>query len=146
LKVSANRRPNNPFAHVQPLPNRTLLAWVDGHGRPHQAAANRKATSIDFHLAGIARQGAKYPNRRNYEGFYWCSQTKSHVWYESMAEYTALMWMDYSYDVAAVASQPMCIVFPDGHRHYPDYFVVLGTGDQLVVDVRPLALVDDKAS
>lgn len=88
----------------------------------------------------------KYQHRRNYEGYYQCAGSGQPIWYESMTEYTALMGLDHQHRLAGIAAQPFCILFPNGMRHYPDFFAVHESGRQWVYDVRPAELVDEKAA
>lgn len=91
------------------------------------------------------RKGANYQHRRNYEGHYWCAGSRSHVWYESMTEYSALMYLDHTLEIAELSSQPACVYFDDGSRHYPDFFARLKSGKRIMFDVRPVDLIDDVA-
>lgn len=89
-----------------------------------------------------SRTSHNYRQRRNYEGFYWCAGSRSHVWYESMTEYTSLMYLDHTQAPSAVAAQPMWIYFHDGTKHCPDYFAVLRSGRRVVYDVKPVERID----
>src|SRR5690625_4642359 len=62
-----------------------------------------------------------------------------------MTEYTALMYLDHTERLSAVASQPVCFHFADASRHYPDFFALHESGEKVMYDVRPLALVDKTA-
>jgi hypothetical protein len=63
-----------------------------------------------------------------------------------MVEYTALMWWDHVGSIQAIAPQPMCLIFSDGGRHYPDFFGLDADGTQVLYDVRPEELIDEKAA
>lgn len=133
------------FRNLTSIIKRDILVWTDRDGEPRSAPADRGATKLNMHTAQLSRQPAKYQHRKHYEGFYWFSGTQAHVWHESMAEYTALMWWDHHRSIEAIASQPMCIIFADGTRHFPDFFAVHSDGSQVLYDVRPSALLDEKA-
>lgn len=125
---------------------RDVLHWIDAEGIGHMAPADGMATGLELHKAAVFRQGIKYPRRRNYEGYYWFSGTGQHLWYESLTEYSALMWLDFSQDIVGISTQPMCIYFADGTSHYPDFFTVQRDGTQTLYDVRPQNLIDAKAT
>lgn len=125
---------------------RDMLQWIDGEGAAHMAPADSRATGLGLHKAVVYRQGIKYPHRRNYEGYYWFSRTAQHLWYESLTEYSALMWLDFSKAIVGISTQPLRILFADGRSHYPDIFTVLRDGTQALYDVRPQSLIDDKAA
>ncbi|TFB47265.1 TnsA-like heteromeric transposase endonuclease subunit [Cryobacterium tagatosivorans] len=141
-----NRKRPDGFKNVTTIAKRDVLVWTDATGKPRHATADKGATKLNLHTARLSRQAAKYQHRRHYEGYYWFARTGKHVWYESMTEYTALMWLDYQHPVRAIAAQPMCIFFADGTRHYPDFFSVHDDGSQVLYDVRPLERIDEKAA
>ncbi|NEN07757.1 TnsA-like heteromeric transposase endonuclease subunit [Diaminobutyricibacter tongyongensis] len=72
---------------------------------------------------------------KNRHGKYWFSQLHYQVWHESMLERWALMFLDFSADIAAISAQPCLMQFEDGAYHYPDYFVVYNDGKRGIVDV-----------
>ncbi|WP_105035167.1 TnsA-like heteromeric transposase endonuclease subunit [Cryobacterium aureum] len=146
MRPKASRKGPDGFSGVQPISGGDVIMWTDADGCPRAAPANRAATKLGLHLAQLSRQPAKYQHRRHYEGFYWFSGTGRLVWHESMAEYTALMWWDHRHSIQAIAPQPMCIIFADGSRHYPDFFAVHADGSQVLYDVRPSELIDEKAA
>lgn len=123
-----------------------VLQWVDTGGKAHMAPADSRATGLGLEKAVVYRQGVKYPQRRNYEGYYWFSRTGRHVWYESLTEYSALMWLDFSQTIVGISTQPFRILFADGTSHYPDIFTVLRDGTQTLYDVRPESRIDDEAA
>lgn len=123
---------------------RDMLNWIDAEGVAHIAPADSRATGLGLDRARVCRQAIKYPHRRNYEGYYWFSRTGQHLWYESLTEYTALMWLDFSQAIVGISTQPFCIVFADGALHFPDIFAVLEDGTQSLYDVRPQSLIDEK--
>jgi hypothetical protein len=125
---------------------RDMLSWIDAEGVAHMAPADSRATGLALYKAAVYRQAIKYPHRRNYEGYYWFSRTRQHLWYESLTEYSALMWLDFSQPIVGISTQPFCIVFADGSAHFPDFFTVLRDGTQSLYDVRPQILIDEKAA
>lgn len=141
-----NRKRPDGFKNVSSISKLDKLAWTDASGEPRSAPVNKGATKLNLHTAQVSRQPVKYQHRRHYEGYYWFSQTGKLVWYESMVEYTALMWLDYQQSIQSIAAQPMCIFFSDGSRHYPDFFAVHADGSQVLYDVRPLARIDESAA
>jgi hypothetical protein len=124
---------------------RELVVWVDQSRIQHVEAATPSLLHRDFENARRIRTGYQYKAQRNYHGTYWFSQTGSHVWYESLFEMTALMSMDFTGGITAVASQSMMMQFRDGTVHYPDLFAVHRDGRKVVIDVRPKERIDDAA-
>ncbi|MCD4849699.1 TnsA-like heteromeric transposase endonuclease subunit [Arthrobacter sp. AK01] len=120
-----------------------VISWIDSSGEIRSRKASGACTPMDLHLAMPARVGHRYRHQRNYHGLYWCAGTRSHVWYESMSEYSALMNQDHQSSLVAIAAQPALIQFADGTRHYPDYFALHDSGVRVMYDVRPLSLVDE---
>ncbi|MEB0288499.1 TnsA-like heteromeric transposase endonuclease subunit [Cryobacterium sp. 10S3] len=112
-------------------------------GAPSWVRADRSATSCELHQVLPVRKPTKYAKRQHYEGHYWFSGVNQLVWHESMEEYSALMWLDHSFEIHGIAAQPMCLYFADGSRHVPDYFARHVGGQQVVYDVRPLARVNE---
>ena len=141
-KQPSKRNEQGPVATF----GRDMLQWIDGEGSAHLAPADSRATGLSLHKAAVYRQGLKYPRRRNYEGYYWFSRTGRHLWYESLTEYSALMWLDFSQSIVGISTQPLRILFADGTSHYPDVFTVLRDGTQSLYDVRPESLIDDRAT
>ncbi|WP_426763061.1 TnsA-like heteromeric transposase endonuclease subunit [Pseudarthrobacter sp. 1G09] len=146
MSLLGKRQRSAPGAAPPKTFGRDVLHWIDAEGVGHMAAADSRATGLELHKAAVFRQGIKYPRRRNYEGYYWFSGTGQHLWYESLTEYSALMWLDFSQDIVGISTQPMCIYFADGTSHYPDFFTVQRDGTQTLCDVRPQNLIDAKAA
>lgn len=113
------------------------ISWRDDQGRVRTAAADGRATSLGLERALPARESKNYPGRSNHPGYYWFAGTKQLVRYESMTEYSALMWFDHKNEIKAISSQPMCLHFLDGTNHFPDFFAVEESGRQLLIDVHP---------
>lgn len=135
----------NPFKNVTSITGDALIVWSDKKGVPRTARPDRKTLAIDFHDVGLARQPARYQHRRNYEGHYWFAGTRKLVWHESMTEYTALMWLDHTQDIVGIGAQPMCMVFDDNTRHYPDYFAVHSDERRVIYNVKGRHHFDEKA-
>jgi hypothetical protein len=145
VRTGQKNRPSDPLANVSALSNLDLLSWLSPTGKTLSARADERATDLALWDAPVMRQGHKYPKQRNVQGHYWFSSANKHVWHESMTEYTALMWLEHHQDIVAIAAQPMCILFADGSRHYPDYMSLHRDGSQVLYDVRPATLIDDAA-
>lgn len=145
-QTQAAKQGHDPFRNVAPAGVNPILLWRDSQGRVRSSVADERCRGLDLGTAQRSREPVKYQHRRNYEGYYACAGTGQSIWYESMTEYSALMQLDHEYQLAQVASQPFCILFPDNSRHYPDFFAVHASGQQCVYDVRPMELIDDRAS
>lgn len=113
------------------------MVWHDVERGPQTMPAGPECRDVGIERAELIRRGHNYQHRRNYEGLYWCAGTESHIWYESMTEYTSLMYLDHTTTLTAVAAQPLCLIFEDGTKHYPDFFAVLQSGRQILIDVKP---------
>lgn len=88
-----------------------------------------------------------WPGKRYYSGRLWMARLDRQVEFESLTERRCLMELDRTAGVVSVSSQPMWIEWGGGlnGKHAPDYFVRSEDGTGTVVDVRPLARIDDKA-
>lgn len=137
---------SDPYRNLVNASDRAVIAWTDVNGTMRTSDADARCLQLGIETARVARKPAKYQHRRNYEGYYWCSGSGQSIWYESMTEYSALMELDHTLRLAQVAAQPLCMLFPDGSRHYPDFFALHESGRQFLYDVRPESLVDEKAS
>lgn len=135
----------DPYRNLVNASDGTVIAWTDVNGATRTSVADPRCLRLGIETARVARRPANYQHRRNYEGYYWCSGSGQSTWYESMTEYSALMELDHTLHLAKVAAQPMCMLFADGTRHYPDYFALHESGRQFLYDVRPEALVDERA-
>lgn len=113
-------------------------------------AATADLAGVTFEAACPVREFCAWPGKRNYEGLWWSSTTRSHIPFESLFERDALMAFDFDGEVIAMVAQPMAFLWPRGgagqpSSHVPDLFVRLASGDGCVVDVRPAELIDDRA-
>lgn len=122
----------------------STVSWIDATGKRHSRLAGPSLLHEPMGLNQPSRRPTSHPLRRNTEGFYWFSQLKQHVWYESMEEYTALMRLDHLRQITAIVTQPMRIDFTDGSAHFPDIFVEHIDGRQELCNVRPASLIDAK--
>lgn len=142
--TAATRRPRRPRLGKPAISSPyDAISWYDAQGEVRTAAADRRATSLGLEKALRSRESPNYPGRPNHPGYYWFACTKRHVRYESMTEYSALMWFDHTYNIKAIAAQPMCLHFRDGTNHFPDFFAVQEDGRQILIDVHPAEMTDD---
>jgi hypothetical protein len=117
-----------------------LITWTDELGHRSTVVADTRVRTLSLERSLPARRSGKYPGRRNYEVLYWFTSSGRRVWFESLFERTALMVMDHQQEVATIAAQPFKLTLEaDGVRctRWPDYFMVHGNGDQVVLDVHP---------
>ena len=121
-----------------------LIRWKPTPSTMTEAPANRTLLSRNLYFAEPFRQPKSYPRQRNYYGLYYFSQTKSHVWHESLNEANMMMLLDHTETIAAIASQPMEMVFADGGRHVPDLIALHGNHRQVVYDIKPAAKITPK--
>lgn len=95
---------------------------------------------LPFQDCSPVRALPSYKGQRNFTGLLWCATNSRLVGYESWLERDHLMCLDFAPDVVGIASQPFRLDFDlaGGRRwHVPDYFVRLGDGTGVVIDVRP---------
>lgn len=157
---AANSRPEqdlggDPLAtRVAPLPvnisDRTRIlvrptaAQVDNHAVSPDAAALAVESALPI------RRFYSWKGKRNYEGRWWSSTTRTHIAFESLLERDALMMADFDTEVVAIAAQPFALLWPrdtSGAKHHvPDFFVRLANGDGRVVDVKRAAAVKHAAT
>ncbi len=121
------------------------VSWIDATGRKRRALASAALLHEPMAMNRRARVPATHPQKRNTQGYYWFSQLEKHVWFESMEEYSALMYLDHTENVSGVSAQPMRIDFDDNRFHFPDYLLAYERGRQELVNVRPAALIDERA-
>ncbi|MEB0004932.1 TnsA-like heteromeric transposase endonuclease subunit [Cryobacterium sp. RTC2.1] len=129
-------------------PRKPEIRWLDSAKRVHAAKSTPDLLHEHFQTNASWRVGTKYPGRRNFHGWYWFSGSAQHVQFESGFEQTALMVFDFDGDVVGISAQPFQIDFGRKRApatHVPDFFLVRRDGTQVVVDVRPVSRLDDKA-
>jgi hypothetical protein len=126
-------------------PRPATISWLSLDSKIHTELASPALLSRSIFLAPAIRIGNKYPKKRAYPGYNWFSKTNGFVWYESMFEREALLWLDLLTDVVAITSQPMRMDFADGSHHYPDFFALHSDHRQVVYDVKPASKLNEKA-
>lgn len=123
---------------------RPSTARVDNH------AVSAAAAGLPLESALPIRRFYSWKGKRNYEGRWWSSTTRSHIEFESLLERDALMVADYDQDVIAIASQPCALLWPrnttGAKHHVPDFFLRLASGDGRVVDVKRPEAVERAAT
>ena len=132
-------------------PETALPARVQWKKRADQktltsALASRALLGMDLYTAAPIRTGNRYPQQRNYHGYYWHSAARMQLWHESLLERSILMWLDHSEDIVAIATQPFTILFADGTEHVPDFIALHANNKQVVYDVKPLCRINDHAA
>jgi hypothetical protein len=134
---------------TQAIPEDVLLparvSWTDANKVEHEALAGRTLLNEEIYLARRSRTGNRYQQQRPYQGVNWFSNTRTHVWHESLLERSSLLWLDFSSDIVAIAAQPMQMHFPDGTSHYPDFLALHSDQRQVVYNVKPLKFINAKA-
>lgn len=122
----------------------SAVHWMNHKNEEVAALANRSILAKELYLARPYRVGHQYPKKRNYTGEHWFSNTGTHVWFESLFERQALLWLDFTSDVVAVATQPMRMDFANGMHHIPDIIALHSDYRQIVYDVKPASLINAK--
>jgi hypothetical protein len=97
-------------------------------------------------LGRPVRSFPSYRGQRNFPGWYWCATLGRLIGFESWVARDHLVALDIDPQVAGIVSQPFWLVWPSERgrprRHAPDFLVRLTGGGVLVVDSRPLALIE----
>lgn len=127
----------NPANRSKP----TTLSWLDKTGAEHTAIAGPSRLSDALYFASPYRKAHQYPKRRHYTGEHWFSNTGTHVWYESLFERQAMLWLDFSHTIVAISSQPMQMLLGNGTKHVPDLIALHSSHRQVVYDIKPPELV-----
>lgn len=122
-----------------------LVRWKPPQSSVQESPAGRSLLGRHLYLARPFRQPTSYPRQRNYYGLYYFSQTRAHVWHESLNEANMMTYLDHAESIQAIAAQPMEIVFADGGRHVPDLIALHGNHRQVVYDIKPAARITSKA-
>jgi hypothetical protein len=117
------------------------VSWIAADGSSHDAIATPRLLDKELYLAKKIRTGNRYPKQRNYHGHNWFGNTQQQIWFESLFERHALLWLDHTRDIVAIAGQPMTMTFGDGSEHTPDFVALLANHRQVVYDVKPSRLV-----
>jgi hypothetical protein len=141
-----------PRSQVRPSPSRaaTVPSEVDVEWRLDNGTETRRtwlgASSGDLARAAPWRTFRWYKGQKHYSGVYWSATTRTHVPYESRLELTRLLRADFDTATTAIVAQPFLLrALVDGkqRRHVPDY-LLLGEDGPLVIDVKPLASLDQR--
>lgn len=134
---------SDPYRGIANANDSTLLIYTDGKG-DFSVPVGLHCSSLDLTGAKQSRHPYNYPHRPAYEGSYWFATTGCSVWHESLTERYVLMQLDRAGTIKGIVSQPFCLLFSDGTRHYPDFFADFSTGERMVIDVRSAALMDSE--
>jgi hypothetical protein len=129
------------------VPHATV-SWLVGADAKTERTEPAGATLLDedIYLGAPVRTAHRYPRQRNYIGYYYFSRTGAHVWHESLLEASTLRWLDFRDDIVAIAAQPMIMTFDDDSWHVPDYMALHSDGRQVVYDVKPSSLINEKVA
>lgn len=125
---------------VNDAPYVTLLYEDPQTGERVRTRITSQTADLRLERCSPIRVFPKYRGRRAHQGRYWFSRSQSCVKFESRFEMTALMWLDFIGQAAAISSNPFWLLWPKGStpkRHAPDFFVRRRDGSALVVDVKP---------
>lgn len=141
---------NTAQADTPTITSEASVSWLpfDAHSDDDKRAEapSRALLDAELYRARSQRTGNRYPGQRNYHGFHWFSNSGDYVWTESLFERRALLWLDFTMDIVAIASQPMLMTFADGTRHFPDFVALHSDHRQVVYNVKPLKYVNDKVT
>lgn len=119
-----------------------VIEFVRADGTPVRTSLGDATATVVVQGMPVRRFGS-YAGMRHYPGWWWSSTNKDLVGYESLLERDRLLLADFDLAVEGIASQPFGItglVSGKERRHVPDYLLV-GTGDPTVVDVKPARLL-----
>ena len=138
-----------PIPNLAPAPPSTAatvatVTWIDATERHHTAPAHPDLMQERIYEAMPIRVSKSHAKSTAYQGHSIISQTRQQLWVESRLEAFALMWIDMSFDVQSVATQPMRIDFADGTRHTPDIFALHSDSTQVLYDVKPRSKLTEK--
>ena len=88
----------------------------------------------------VWRPPSMFKNQINLPGYFWMSQTKQLVLYESRLEMTALKFIDFGEAVKYVVAQPFCLHFDvlgSRRSHIPDFLIYRRNKPPLLLNVKP---------
>ena len=114
-------------------------------GRIHDNAVGPDLTALRLEDAAPIREFFAWKGKRNYEGMWWSSTTRTHIGFESLLERQYLLSADHDEHVIGISGQPVALLWPHGttdndgrvmRGHVVDFFVRLTSGDGRLVDVR----------
>lgn len=125
------------------------VGWLGPGGVSRQPLAVSAATG--FESAPPVREFASYRGQRHFPGLYWSASMGRHVGFESWLERDHAILLDFEPQVVGYASQPFWLYWREtstGRRlsHAPDFFARLADGTGVVVDCRPVELMDRSAA
>ncbi|KAB1927086.1 TnsA-like heteromeric transposase endonuclease subunit [Micromonospora sp. ALFpr18c] len=92
------------------------------------------------------RSFPSYRGQRNFPGWYWSATVGRQVGFESWVERDHLVALDFDPSVSGIVSQPFWLLWPGEsktRRHAPDFLVRLDDDAVLVLDSRPLELIEE---
>jgi hypothetical protein len=103
---------------------------------------------VDLELGRPVRSFPSFRGQRSYPGWYWSATMGALVGFESWVERDHLIALDFDPWVRAVVSQPFWLVWRTSagvvRRHAPDFFARGPGREALVVDSRPLDLIEER--
>lgn len=86
------------------------------------------------------REPRVHKNQKHIPAYFWMSQLRKLVWYESRLEMMCLKQLDFGIPLIGVLPQPFILHYTfEGkrHRHIPDFLVWCTDGSRLLVNVKP---------
>jgi hypothetical protein len=99
-------------------------------------------------LGRPARSFSWQRGRGSYPGWYWSATLGRQVGFESWVERDHLVALDFDASVVDIVSQPFWLLWTPEQgkprRHAPDFLVRSADGAVLVLDSRPLELIEDR--
>ena len=117
-----------------------LISLVLASGELIQRREIALITQFERSKLALFRVPGVHKAQKHVPGFFWVSQVRELVWYESRLEMFILKQLDFSQKIKAILPQPFCLHFKsDGkrRRHIPDFLVWLEDGKRLLVNVKP---------
>ncbi|KQY46744.1 hypothetical protein ASD18_04840 [Cellulomonas sp. Root137] len=126
-------------------PSAARAAYVTAEGRELEADLSAVDMSLVAHGVPV-RIPPSYAGQRHYPGLFWSTTNQAHVVYESLLELSWLWLADFDPCVVRLAAQPMRVTGLDGSRtrvRYPDFAALHADGRALVVDVKPVDMLED---
>jgi hypothetical protein len=81
------------------------------------------------------REFTSFKGQGHISGLYYWASGDYHVGFESLLEEAILKQLDFDETVVDVASQPCELMFANGRRHLPDFFIGLRDGRRGLIDV-----------
>ncbi len=121
------------------------VTFVDRDGAERRELLSQ-CWGAGFEQARPVRAFASFPGQSHFPGLWWLSSAGVHAGFGSWLERDVVMSLDAGPEVAAVASQPFWLSWPDEGRlvrHAPDYFARRRDGSALVIDVRADDRIDE---